>query len=154
MNRRKLLSTLGVFPLALLAISCERKIFSRPTIITGKVIDQDGNPLKGVPFDFEGFKKTTISGVPTFLISAKSDSAGQYQLSQNIPKGTDAAWFFLRGNEKVRPVFSENNIHEPSDYKVYVQKDGNYELLTGDLIDILRSQWGKTNTFNFKYEKI
>lgn len=82
MNRRKLLRTLGSFPLVLLAVSCERKIFSRATIITGKVIDQDGNPLEGVPFDFYGERKTGFSGVPTFHISAVSDSTGQYQLSK------------------------------------------------------------------------
>lgn len=118
------------------------------------MIDQDGNPLEGVPFDFNGDRKTGFSGVPTFQISAVSDSTGQYQLSQNIPKKTDSAWFFLMDNEKIRTTFSGSDIYGPANYKVYFEKDGSYELLSGDVFGIVRNQWGKTNIFNFKYEKI
>ncbi|CAG4999817.1 hypothetical protein DYBT9275_02314 [Dyadobacter sp. CECT 9275] len=152
MKRRQILKLLGASPLATLLLACESPVPRKDTIVTGTVIDQDGMPLKGVPFNFNGDKKTGSSGVPTFSVDAVTDSLGQFKISQHVPKGTDSTWFFLERNEEIIPIFSEITIN--GNYKVSMEKDGKYQELHGDFFEIPRDKWGKTITFNFKYKKI
>ena len=67
---------LSILPLALLQ-ACKKSLPSTPTVITGKVIDENNMPVEGFMFSFSGIdKKNLINGLPTFLERQKTDKQG------------------------------------------------------------------------------
>lgn len=151
MKRRQLLKLLILTPLATLFEACESIGPRKNTTVTGRVIDQDGNPLEGARFYIYGEKKSSIgsSGAVTFRAECTSDVGGYYQMSEYIPKSTSKVWFFLKSNEKIRlPESADPN------YSVYLENDKVFEEYNSGVLVIPRSDWGKTVVFNFKYEKI
>lgn len=58
MKRRQSLRLLGLFPAWLAA--CKGKFPSAPTVVTGKVVDEDGLPVKDIKFTLEGNKRKGI----------------------------------------------------------------------------------------------
>ena len=64
---------LSILPLVVLQ-ACQRRLPSAPTVITGKVIDENNMPVEGFMFSFSGIdKKNLINGLPTFLERQKTD---------------------------------------------------------------------------------
>ena len=136
---------LSILPLALLQ-ACKKSLPSTPTVITGKVIDENNMPVEGVKLAFSGAKMKGISPIPTFRIEAETNKAGVYSFSQVVPDGTSLnnfspvsykSSFFFSGREE---------------YIIFVSKNGIYQEMR-DFIMVQREDYGKTNTFNFQIRK-
>ncbi|WP_149240747.1 hypothetical protein [Dyadobacter sp. 32] len=146
MKRRKLLQILGLIPPALLAASCKEKLPSTPTIVTGKIIDENGLPLEGAGLRLSGTDVKGFAGAETFSITAESDKDGNYKLSQLIPKDTDRIGILPRSTDKV-PL----NIGI-GDFVSYQLKNSSYDKVTAPH-DIPSSEWGKTVTLHYQFKK-
>jgi hypothetical protein len=142
MKRRQFISTATTLPLLALA-ACEKNLPSTPTIVTGKVTDENNLPVEGVEFLFYGTDKKGLSGIPTFDLSATSDKEGIYRFSQVIPNGTD--------NASILPQES-NKFRFGIDYSIFFYKDGIANAATAP-IEIERKKYGKENVINFQIRK-
>ena len=146
MNRRKLLQILGLIPPTLLAASCEIKLPSTPTIVTGKIIDENGLPLEGAGLRLSGSQLKGFSGRDTFSIYMESGKEGMYRLSQLVPKETNAISILPYSTNKVPLDQGFGGYHHYIFLnEVYVELGAPY--------DIPRSAWGKTTTLNYQFVK-
>lgn len=146
MKRRKLLQILGLIPPALLAASCKEKLPSTPTIVTGRIIDENGLPLEGAGLRLTGRKLEGYSGVQTFSITIESDKYGMYQLPKLVPKDTDQMSILPYSTNKVPLDQGFGGFHH------YIFLNGKYSEL-GAPYSIPRSEWGKTITLNYQFIK-
>ena len=137
---------LSILPLALLLQACQKSLPSAPTVVTGKVIDENNMPVEGVKLEFYGAERKGISPIPTFSVEANTNKAGVYSLSQVVPDGTSFTnlspvsyknSFFFSGQEEYIIFILENGIYKELIYKPPIQ----------------REDYGKTNTFNFQIRK-
>ena len=80
MKRRQMLCILCIAPAATL-ISCKDNLPSTSTIVRGKIIDENGNPLEGAGLRLSGANLKGFSGYDTFNITIESDKNGMYKLS-------------------------------------------------------------------------
>ena len=132
MKRRKFLIALGVVP-PLVFSSCGKDEFpSTPTVITGKVVDENDKPVEGVKFRFSGFYLKGISPIPTFSLDTETNKDGIYNVSYIITNGE--AEFLPKEDPK---------------FNIYVLKNNQYIIASGVGPLIL----GETNTFNFQIRK-
>ncbi len=145
MKRRQLLKLLGLAPPLWLA-ACKDKLPSTPTVVKGKIIDENGKPLEGAGLRLSGTDVKGFAGAETFSITAESDKDGGYKLSQLIPKNTDRISILPMHTDKV-PL----NIGV-GDFVSYQLKNSIYDKVTAPH-DIPRSSWGKTTIINYQFKK-
>lgn len=146
MYRRKVMKELLLIPLLFLGISCESNEFSRATEVSVKVIDQAGIPLSGAQLLMYGEDEKGIGRhLKTFSLDGNTNISGEFMFSQNIPKKTDRVYFLLKGNDQIQPFVTHN---------VYYEDNGVYVPKIGIDFEISRDNWGKSISFNLKYEKI
>ena len=136
---------LSILPLTLLQ-ACQRSLPFAPTVVTGKVIDENNMPVEGVRLAFSGAEVKGISPIPTFRVEADTNKAGVYSLSQVVPNGTSFTNF--------SPLSYKNSFFfsGQEEYIILVLKNGIYQEMK-DRIGIQREDYGKTNTFNFQIRK-
>ncbi|PWJ59666.1 hypothetical protein CLV98_102500 [Dyadobacter jejuensis] len=145
MKRRQLLKLLGLAsPTLLIAASCKEKLPTSPTIVTGKIIDENGLPLEGAGLGLSGINWEGFNPIPTFTMTTESDKEGNYKFSQVVPKDTEVVNILPRSTDKV-PIGNQGYAH-------YIILNGSYKQL-GAPYDIPRSQWGKTITLNYQFIK-
>ncbi len=143
MKRRQLLKLLGLAPPLLLA-GCKFKLPSTPTIVKGKIIDENGNHLEGAGLRLSGLELKGFSGTVTFSITIESDKNGLYELSQIAPAKTEQISILSRTTEL---ILVGNQGYRP------------YYLIDGKIVpeespyNILRSSWGKTTIINYQFIK-
>lgn len=135
MKRRQTLRLLGSLPIWLAA--CKGKFPSAPTVVTGKVVDENGLPAEGIELTLVGNKKKGVSPIPTFDERTKTDSDGKYTLSHVVSSNTDFVVF---------------RIDTGTQYIPYIERDGQYEIL-GSSIIIQQKNYGKTKTINLQVRK-
>lgn len=140
MKRRKFLSVVGIIPLLTLA-ACEKNLPSTPTIVTGKVTDENNLPVEGVEFLFSGNTRSGLSVINTFNVREISNTIGSYTLSKIIPSNTDQAELKIVGFFSISP-----------NHTLWFLQNGIYMEL-GNPVTIPSSGYGKTNTFNFQIRK-
>ncbi len=147
MKRRKLLKLLGLTPAGLLiASSCKEKLPSTPTIVTGKIIDENGLPLEGAGLRLTGRNIEGITGgYATFSIYMESDKEGRYKLTQLLPKDTDEVTIASMSTSKI--------IVDNQNYEVYILEGTIYYLETSPY-NIPRTSWGKATTLNYQFIKL
>ena len=139
MKRRNFLIALGVVP-PLVFSSCGKDEFpSTPTVITGKVIDENNKPVEGFELQFSGYYQKGTSPVPIFDETGKTNNNGIYSISYVVSGGQTT---FLPGlNSKFNLV---------ANYDLFVWKDNKYEFVGNPVGPIV---YGQTNTFNFQLIK-
>lgn len=140
-----MLRLLSLAPPLLLASSCKEKFPSIPTIVTGRVVDENDIPVERVRLQLDGIKRTGVSATTTFSITADTDEDGIYTLSQIVPKETD----------KVAILMDAGFLEEPNGsygYIPYIQIDGVYESVAVPH-RIPASNYGKTTTINYQLRK-
>lgn len=142
MKRRQLLQFMAL-PL-LFASSCKEKLPTAPTIVTGKVIDENGLPLEGAGLSFYGVDNRGWSGIQTFDLTTETDKDGNYWFSYIVPKNTDDVSITSRGTSKV--------IIDNQNYQVFVLREGQFQLESSPYF-IPRSDWGKTTIVNYQFRK-
>lgn len=138
MKRRNFLIALGVLP-PLVFSSCGKAEFpASPTVITGKVVDENDKPVEGVKFRFSGFYLKGISPIPTFDVDGETNKDGIYSVSYVVTNGEAE---FLPQNS---PKYDFN-----SQFNIFVWKNNQYVKVNGvgPLI------YGEKNTFNFQIRK-
>jgi hypothetical protein len=132
MKRRNFLIALGLVP-PLAFVSCGKDEFpSTPTIITGKVVDENSMPAEGVKFRFSGFYLKGTSPIPTFGVDTETNKDGIYNVSYVVTNGE--AEFLPK---------------EDSKFNIYVWKNNQYIIASG----VGSITLGETNTFNFQIRK-
>ena len=144
MKRRKLLQILGLIPPALLVVACKEKLPSTPTIVTGKIIDENGLPLEGAGLDMAGIKWKGFTPIPTSGVTTESDKDGIYRMSLVVPEGTGDLSILPYSTNKV-PIGNQGYAH-------YIFLNGHYTQL-GAPHEIPRSDWGKTTKHNYQFIK-
>jgi hypothetical protein len=142
MKRRQVLKVIAL-PL-LLASSCKEELPDVPTLVTGQVIDENGQPLEGAGLRLTGVDNRGWSGVPTFSITTETDSDGAYRFSQVVPKNSDDVRIIPESNQKV-------NFN--ADYDAFILIQGSYTQVTSPHF-IPRSDWGKTTILNYQFKKL
>ncbi|MCU0470141.1 MAG: Ig-like domain-containing protein [Arcicella sp.] len=146
MKRRKFLIALGVVPpLVLEACSDTTPKPKTPTIVTGKVIDENNMPVEGWEVMFYGLEKIGISGIDTFAEQKFTDSNGVFSFSVIVPSNTDSVDFGplgFRSNDKLN--------RKNSDYLLFIEVAGKFEL---SIKDELPPTIGQTNTYNYQIKK-
>ena len=145
MKRRQLLKLLGLAPPLWLA-ACKDTLPSTPTIVKGKIIDENGLPLEGAGLGLSGINWEGFNPFPTFTIVTESDKEGNYKFSQLIPKDTEVVNILPRSTDKI-PL----NIGV-GDFVSYQLKNNIYDKVTAPH-DIPRSEWGKTTIINYQFKK-
>ncbi len=143
MKRKQFLNALTALPILAVA-ACEKGFPSTPTVVTGKVIDENGLPVEDFVFSFSGtHKKNILNAVTTFSERNKTDKDGIYKFSVVIPQDTDFVEFVVEGYE--------NDFSRTSMVDLYIEKNSIYEIYrpigTGPI------NYGSTNTFNFQIKK-
>ncbi|MEA5426845.1 hypothetical protein [Arcicella lustrica] len=138
MKRRKFLGVLGVLPPIL--FSCGKDEFpDRPTIITGKVIDENNMPVVGLKFQFSGYYLKGLSPIPTFDATEETNKDGIYTIS----------YIVTNGQTEFLPE-SNTNYDLMTKYNIYVWENNQYEQVGNPVGPII---YGETNTFNFQLRK-
>lgn len=67
MANKKLLQFLCLVLGIIISTSCKDRFTGQPTIVTGKVVDENGNPVGGIGLDLEGINQNGITQlIPTF----------------------------------------------------------------------------------------
>ncbi len=145
MKRQQFLKQLALLPpLAWMAVACKKSFPSTPTVVTGKVIDENGLPVEGVEFQFSGiYKKGFIAIGTTFDLTTQSDKDGIYKFSQIVPSNTDGADILPQSNTKFDLEFV---------YQILLFLNGKYVII-GNPIPIQRNQYGTTVIINFQIRK-
>lgn len=144
MNRRKMICLLGSSPVLLL-LSCDKGFPDSPTIITGKVIDQDGEPIAGVAVGFIGKERASVSMVPTFEAMTNTQADGSYRIEQVVPDSTDSSNIGIRR-------FPQVDI-DTFGYIFFISVDGGTEReLT--LYTVNEEKYGTAITVNFIVKKV
>lgn len=135
MKRRQSLRLLGLLPAWLAA--CKDKFPSAPTVVTGKVVDENGLPVKGVKFTLDGNKRKGITLIPTFREESVSDEDGVYSLSSVVSKSTDVVFL---------------NVFDGTLNIDYKYDPGVYMPVASEII-IRQKDYGETITINFQIKK-
>jgi hypothetical protein len=142
-KRQAFIKTLSILPMALLQ-ACKKSFPDAPTIVTGKVIDENNMPVEDFFFSFSGIQKNNIiNGVPTFSERKKTNKQGIYIFSVLISSDTDNISFVPEGYE--------NDFPKTSMVELYIEKIGIYEPYAK--VGEGHIQYGQTNTFNFQIRK-
>lgn len=125
MKRRKFISVFALLPPLLQACEKDAPPASKvPTVVTGKVIDEDNMPVKDFTFSFLGkIIKTFERDVDTFALIGKTDENGICKFSKILPYGTNYIQFIPGG--------FEFDPKKTALYVLYVETKGKYELYTG-----------------------
>lgn len=132
------------FHVAALA-GCKEKLPSTPTIVTGKIVDENNQPMSGIIFELYGIDQTGIlKRHETFNIKSESDKDGKYEVSVLIPNTTNQVTFRISAMNPLR-IF--NN------YQTFYLNGLIYEPFQDD-VEIQREKYGKTTTINFQLRKI
>jgi hypothetical protein len=149
MKNRRLLLLLTFLPF--LFYSCKKKIPEIPTIITGKIVDENDKPIEGVLFYFGGGYRSGTNHLNSFSQQIKSDKNGIYAFTQIIPTKTQFVDFL-----------SEYTTHPPAGYTFNLEIDNLILpikepiskkpplLISGKSISIV---YETTNQFNFRLTK-
>lgn len=143
MKRRKFIMAL-LLPVAAWMVGC-KKYESWDTIVKGRVVDGNNQPVEGVNFSFFGINQTGIlKQESTFGITGQSDSEGYYQLSYLIPSSTDIAQ--LIGVDTT--AFDLGETHD-----LFIENPAGQYIQLGGPVGILPKDFGKTTVFNFLLRK-
>lgn len=123
-------------------VSCKKDKFpSTPTIVNGKVVDENDIPIEGYEFQFSGFNSTgLLKGNPTYNEYKQTNKEGVFYFSWVVSSDTDEV--------SLKPVGLKFT-------------NGNYNTLYSDIYQIKDGKnidagaagpikYGKTNTFNFQ----
>jgi hypothetical protein len=87
MKLRKFLIAFGIL-LPLVFSSCGKDEFpSTPTILTGKVINENDKPVEGFELKFSGYHQKGTSPIPTFDETGTTNSDGIYSISYVVSGG-------------------------------------------------------------------
>ena len=145
MKRRKFLIALGVVhPFVLSA--CKKDEFPKtPTVITGKVIDENNKPVEGWELLFYGIERNGTSAVDTFAEQQFIDSNGVFSFSVGVPPNTDSV--------KFRPLgfrYDDKLNRKNPDYLLFIEVGGKFEPSIKDEAPPII---GKENTYNYQIKK-
>lgn len=122
-------------------LSCN-SVPSAPTVITGKFIDENEQPIVGYIVSMDGAKQQGVSATGTFSVTDTTDQNGNYTLSHVAGKSDDYITIGFLGNTPATTI-----IHQ-----IYVERDGIYKKLSS--IFFHRDDYGKTHIRNFKLVKL
>lgn len=136
MKRRQSLRLLGLLPAWLAA--CKGKFPSTPTVVTGKVVDENDKPVEGIELILTGIKQKGLSPIPIFEDTAETDKDGKYTLSHIVTQSTDRVEFYLR--------------EDGYKYIPFINTGTQYELQAAPLT-INKDEYGSTKTVNFQIRK-
>jgi hypothetical protein len=139
MKRRQVLRLLGMAPPVFLVSCRDSKVPSAPTIVTGKVTDENDMPIEGVLIRMYGTKRQGLSGVGTFDTEGLTDKDGNYTLSYVVPRGTD----FVNIRSTASSAINDQTL------RIDIYKNG---LAIGGS-ELQWGEYGKTTTINFQYIK-
>ena len=89
MKRRKMLQLLGLAPPAWLLSSCHEKLPKSATVVTGKIIDDNGAPLENVGVKLLGLANKFPSVTVTFENEVLTNKDGAFSISIVVPRKTD-----------------------------------------------------------------
>ncbi len=149
MKRRKFLIALGVVPpLVLGACKKDPNWPSTPTIIKGKVIDENNMPVESWDFLFIGIEKKGIYGVDTFSEQKLTDVNGLYSFSVVIPQNTDKIDFYPLGFR-----FDDKLNRKNSNVDIFFERDGKYIRYNSPAPNPSPIP-GEINIINFQIRKI
>ncbi len=143
MKRRQLLKLLGFAPPLWLA-ACKDKLPSTPTIVKGKIIDENGNPLEGAGLRLTGREIKGFSGTVTFSITIESDKDGLFKLTQIAPDRTEEISILPMSTDRITLDQGFGG------FVSYILINGNYEKIASPQY-IPRSSWGKTTIINYQF---
>lgn len=126
--------------------SCKKDKFpSTPTIITGKVIDENEIPIEGYQFQFSGKDKTNfLNSNITFDSKFETNKDGVYSTSIMVPSNTSSTTFKPIGFKLPGGNF------DPLYQNIFVFIDGKYL----PPYNISKIKYGVTNTYNFQVIKL
>ncbi|MDQ6482137.1 carboxypeptidase-like regulatory domain-containing protein [Dyadobacter sp. LHD-138] len=144
MKRRQILKLIGTFSPILWVASCKEKLPATPTIVTGRVVDQNNVPLEGARIIMIGAERAGLSGFEKFSVFSDTDQQGNYTLSQILPKGTD--YVIVQSESTSKVSIDEGN------YIPYFEINGNYVLESSSYI-LSGSNFDKKTILNFQYRK-
>lgn len=144
MDRREALRLLGLIPSSLL-FSCENNFPNTPTIITGKVSDENGDPVKGILISFWGSRRSGIKSPLTFTEQIATNEMGLYQLSAIIPDSTDSTGVAV---EEINP----DDPNAPFPYLAYSFSNG-IASIPGTAFSVPTNKYGSTITLDFLLRK-
>ena len=146
MKRRKFLIALGVLPpLVLEACKKDIPLPTTPTIITGKVIDENNMPVEGWQLMFYGIERKGVSSVDTFTEQKFTDSNGFFSFSVVVPPNTDSVTFGPLGFR-----YDDKLNRKNPDYLLFIEIGGKYERR---LKDEDPPVIGKSNIYNYQVKK-
>ena len=144
MKRRKMLRLLGLAPPVFLVSCRDAKVPSAPTIVIGKVIDENDMPIEGASIRMYGIKQQGLSGTGTFSIDTLTGKDGNYTLSYVVPRGTDFVNVSAEGSSTVTE----------KTHFIYAQKNGiGSNVIPASDAELRGGDYGKTTTVNFQYKK-
>lgn len=142
--KRASIFSLYLLSFSLILISCEQKLPNVTTIVTGKVVDEQGKPVEGVVFQLNGLKKKGISPIPTFDAYSTTDSTGRFEIAHLITKETEQVY--------LDPASSTLYDLQRDYIFFYVLDDGSTSRVTASL-RIPSDRYGKTTTVNYLMRK-
>ena len=146
MKRRKFLIALGVLPpLVLKACKKNTPLPTTPTIITGKVIDENNMPVEGWELMFYGSKLNGISAISTFQEQKFTDVNGVFSFSVIVPQDTDSVGFAPLGFR-----YDDKLIRKNPDYLLFIEISGKFERRLKDEDPPII---GKSNTYHYQVKK-
>jgi hypothetical protein len=123
---------------------CNEKTPETPTIIVGKVIDENGLPVKGAGIVFYGIHEMGLSGYETFSNKVETDKNGTYSISEVLSDKTTSL--------ETAPTSTDSISIQLGGYKPYIFIEGKYVPFASTYI-LPRDNWGKTLTLNYQFLK-
>ena len=145
MKRRNFLIALGVEPPFVLSAYKKDEFPKTPTVITGKVIDENNKPVEGWELLFYGIERNGTSAVDTFAEQQFTDSNGVFSFSIGVPQNTDNVTFGPLGFR-----FDDKLNRKNSDYLIFVEIGGKFEPRIKDEASPVI---GKENTYFYQIKK-
>ncbi|WP_428666462.1 hypothetical protein [Runella sp.] len=143
MKRRKFITAL-LLPATAWMVGC-KKYDSWDTIVKGRVVAENNQPVEGVKFQFYGVKETRVFKQEfTFDTTGQSNREGYYQLSYLIPSSTDIAQ--LIGVDTT--AFDLGKTHD-----LLIENPAGQYIQLGGPVGVLPKDFGKTTVFNFLLRK-
>ncbi len=141
MKRRDFFYIAVLLPFTMLT-AC-KKYDSWNTVVMGKVVDENNQPVEGMSFQFLGYERKGLGTLTTFDIHTQSDSEGRYEVAFLIPSSTDEAVFGGTGNDK----FKFGTTHD-----LLRESEGKYVDFISYLT-IPKRSYGETTIINFQVIK-
>ena len=145
MKRRNFLIALGVEPPFVLSAYKKDEFPKTPTVITGKVIDENNKPVEGWELLLYGIERNGTSAVDTFAEQQFTDSNGVFSFSIGVPQNTDNVTFGPLGFR-----FDDKLNRKNSDYLIFVEIGGKFEPRIKDEASPVI---GKENTYFYQIKK-